>query len=46
MPKVRTTILPDTELEVSDSELLDLERQGLIADEPKSSSKASDKKGE
>ena len=32
MHKVRTTIDPETEIEVDDAELLDLTRQGLILD--------------
>lgn len=30
MPKIRTTMRPDDEIEVSDAEYLDLRRQGLL----------------
>jgi hypothetical protein len=33
--KVRTTMQPDVEIEVSDAELLDLTRDGLLLKEPK-----------
>ncbi|MFD9464378.1 hypothetical protein [Streptomyces sp. NPDC060027] len=33
MPKVRTTMQPHVELEVSDTEYLDLKRQGVLIDE-------------
>jgi hypothetical protein len=32
--KVRTTMQPDKEIEVDDAEYLDLQRQGLLAEEP------------
>ena len=32
MPIIRTTMQPDVDLEVSDAELLDLTRQGLVAE--------------
>jgi hypothetical protein len=32
MPKLRTTIEPEKELEVSEAEALDLERLGLVLD--------------
>lgn len=35
MPKIRTTMRPDVEVEVSDSDYLDLYRQGLLVDPPK-----------
>jgi hypothetical protein len=34
MPKVRTTMQPDVEIEVGDAEYLDLKRQGLLVEEP------------
>lgn len=34
MPTVRTTIQPDVELEVSDTEYVDLKRQGLLIEDP------------
>ncbi|MGY0062845.1 hypothetical protein ACWY4P_40970 [Streptomyces sp. LZ34] len=34
MPTVRTTMQPHLNIEVSDAELLDLERQGLLVDSP------------
>lgn len=34
MPTVRTTIQPDVELEVSDTEYTDLKRQGLLLENP------------
>lgn len=35
MPKIRTTMRPDVEVEVGDAEYLDLQRQGLVVeDEP------------
>ena len=33
MPTVRTTIQPDVELEVSDTEYVDLKRQGLLVED-------------
>lgn len=33
MPVVRTTIQPDTELEVSEQEATDLRRQGLLVED-------------
>lgn len=33
--KIRTTMRPDVEVEVSDADYLDLHRQGLIFDPPK-----------
>lgn len=30
MPKIRTTMRPDVEIEVGDAEYLDLKRQGLL----------------
>ena len=35
MPKIRTTMQPWQEVEVSDAEYLDLFRQGLLVDPPK-----------
>lgn len=32
MPTVRTTIQPDVELDVSDTEYVDLKRQGLLVE--------------
>lgn len=34
--KIRTTIRPDEEITVGDAELLDLQRQGLVREAPKS----------
>lgn len=34
MPTVRTTIQPHVELEVSDTEYVDLQRQGLLVEAP------------
>ena len=33
MPTIRTTMQPDRELDVSDAEYLDLQRQGLLVEE-------------
>ena len=33
MPKIRTTMRPDLELDVDDAEYLDLQRQGLLVEE-------------
>jgi hypothetical protein len=33
VPKVKTTLWPDRELEVSDQEYLDLKRQGLLVED-------------
>lgn len=33
MPTVRTTMRPDDEIEVSEDEYLDLQRQGLLVDD-------------
>ncbi|GGW15748.1 hypothetical protein GCM10018980_51880 [Streptomyces capoamus] len=33
MPKIRTTMRPDLELDVDDAEYLDLQRQGLLLEE-------------
>lgn len=40
MPTIRTTMQPDVEVEVSDAELLDLERQGLLVAAPSPSTPA------
>ncbi|MDX3230630.1 hypothetical protein [Streptomyces sp. ME19-01-6] len=40
MPTVRTTIQPHLEVEVSDAEYLDLERQGLLVASPSPSTPA------
>ncbi len=37
--KVRTTMQPDVEIEVDDAEYLDMQRQGLLLDEPKAEPK-------
>jgi hypothetical protein len=46
--KVRTTIQPDVEVEVTEGELLDLKRQGLLIEdkqaEPAKAAKATEKK--
>jgi hypothetical protein len=47
--KVRTTFRPDEEVEVTEGELLDLRRQGLLAEDPEkkaepSQAKATEKK--
>jgi hypothetical protein len=34
VPTVRTTIQPDVDLEVSDTEYVDLKRQGLLVEAP------------
>lgn len=41
MPKVRTTMRPHEEIEVSDEEYTDLRRQGLLHEETKPSSNRS-----
>lgn len=33
MPKIRTTMRPDQEIEVDDAEHIDLQRQGLLVEE-------------
>jgi hypothetical protein len=45
MRKVRTTMQPDVEVEVSDAEYLDLDRQGLLTDssDRKSTHRSTDK---
>lgn len=40
MPLIRTTIRPDQEVEVSDQELLDLRRRGLVASDESDTDKA------
>jgi hypothetical protein len=35
MPTVRTTMWPDVEIEVDQADYLDLKRQGLLVDPPK-----------
>jgi hypothetical protein len=34
LPTVRTTIQPDVDVEVSDAEYVDLQRQGLLVEAP------------
>jgi hypothetical protein len=44
--KVRTTFMPDTELEVSDAEAVDLHRQGLLVVDTKKAQSAIEKVAE